>query len=786
MAEQDLAQLGAVTEGYFHYSNHFRGLELVGRDLVFDYNPDGGRAFKLGLVQAGLILAGAIIAIRQVVVGRAPETYGRFRWRILYLVVAMLIAMLMITPLTRALWDHLPLLPFTQFPWRFLSVASFLGALLVGAIVLAFERPVVRATIAIAGSLVMLLSGLAGLQTDYLILTDADVTAERLAQYEWFTGNIGTTVSAEYLTPEANPRPWTSAWLNAGQRDRVVAISGRLESAELLDRDGTGQTWRLAAGDDGAEVLFSTLYWPGWRGQVDGRPVALRAFPGSGLIALDVPRGEHTVTLALGRTPVRLAAEVVSFLAAVIAFVLLVSGRPAVTNLRRMMVPLAGALALVLALALLWRPVPDLSAGNLNWDFAQMGYLHHSPGGVLFEDGTLLHAYQYSADEIVAGDTLTISLSLAPGQGREARVDLVTPASARPVPHGTAEPPSIATRARPLDGNTIIFELVISTKAPAGLYIPRLTIDAAQPLMPSGGTRGDLFLRPVRVLSAGDGREPDVAVAADILDVRLLSLVELEKSVEGQFAWLTTSPLGGRYQVSWRILNGEGAVLSQLDTQPGYGYQPTDGWAVASPVHDWLALQLPESLAGPPPYALVTILYDPTTGEELLTRRLGVMQDVDGRIVFQSVKPVFTPPAGVERLDISFREGDRPVIWLHGYEQSATQDMLSLTLHWQALSRMTADYARFVHLIDDAGNIVAQVDGNPVSNSYPTSQWIPGEVVADTVTFDLADLPEGEYRLATGFYRPGEGGLQLEAVAPEGSLPDGRALLPEVIVIPAP
>ena len=27
--------------------------------------------------------------------------------------------------MSRLLWDHLPLLPFTQFPWRFLSVASF-------------------------------------------------------------------------------------------------------------------------------------------------------------------------------------------------------------------------------------------------------------------------------------------------------------------------------------------------------------------------------------------------------------------------------------------------------------------------------------------------------------------------------------------------------------------------------------------------------------------------------------------------------------------------------------
>ncbi|HQF71114.1 MAG TPA: 6-pyruvoyl-tetrahydropterin synthase-related protein, partial [Promineifilum sp.] len=31
LAEQSLAQLGPVTAGYFHYSNHFRGLDLVGR-----------------------------------------------------------------------------------------------------------------------------------------------------------------------------------------------------------------------------------------------------------------------------------------------------------------------------------------------------------------------------------------------------------------------------------------------------------------------------------------------------------------------------------------------------------------------------------------------------------------------------------------------------------------------------------------------------------------------------------------------------------------------------------
>ncbi len=66
---------------------------------------------------------------------------------------------------------------------------------------------------------------------------------------------------------------------------------------------------------------------------------------------------------------------------------------------------------------------------------------------------------------------------------------------------------------------------------------------------------------------------------------------------------------GGRYQVSWRLQNGDGLILNQLDTQPGYGFQPTDGWATAAPVNDWLALRLPEELSGPPPYPLVMLLY---------------------------------------------------------------------------------------------------------------------------------------------------------------------------------
>ena len=50
--------MGPVTEGYFHFSNHFRGLDLVQTTAVFDYDVAGGQAFRMGLAQAVTAVAG--------------------------------------------------------------------------------------------------------------------------------------------------------------------------------------------------------------------------------------------------------------------------------------------------------------------------------------------------------------------------------------------------------------------------------------------------------------------------------------------------------------------------------------------------------------------------------------------------------------------------------------------------------------------------------------------------------------------------------------------------------
>ena len=149
-------------------------------------------------------------------------------------------------------------------------------------------------------------------------LTDADVTAERLAQYEWLTGNIGTTVSAEYLPHTVQPRPYTSPWLNRGQRDAAVVLSGDVAQIGNTERKTARQTWQVTAVTP-ATLILPTLHWPGWQAEIDGEPAAIRPSTGGGLIELDVPPGDHTIKLRLARMPVQLAAELLSLLAVLAA-----------------------------------------------------------------------------------------------------------------------------------------------------------------------------------------------------------------------------------------------------------------------------------------------------------------------------------------------------------------------------------------------------------------------------------------------------------------------------------
>ncbi len=88
-----------------------------------------------------------------------------------------------------------------------------------------------------------------------------------------------------------------------------------------------------------------------------------------------------------------------------------------------------------------------------------------------------------------------------------------------------------------------------------------------------------------------------------------------------------------------------------------------------------------------------------------------------------------------------------------GAEELTLGGQLPVTLTWQGLAEMSADYTVFVQVLDPTDRIVGQVDAWPVQGTFPTSAWTPGEAVRDTYLVQLAaDLPPGNYRLHVGLY----------------------------------
>jgi hypothetical protein len=87
--------------------------------------------------------------------------------------------------------------------------------------------------------------------------------------------------------------------------------------------------------------------------------------------------------------------------------------------------------------------------------------------------------------------------------------------------------------------------------------------------------------------------------------------------------------------------------------------------------------------------------------------------------------------------------------------EAAPGDTVALTLSWQALAPLPADYTIFIHLRDAANRTVAQQDFQPFDGARPTGRWPAGQKITETRRLALpADLPAGTYEFRIGMYDP--------------------------------
>jgi hypothetical protein len=264
-------------------------------------------SFALGLAHLALGAAGFIIFVRSgsVKLRSVGITFG----------CVAIAAALLSTTWTSWVWSNLPLLRYTQHPWRVLMLPALFLPLLA---VFALQRAGRRLSIGFLALLV----------TINLPHTEAQRFHTFDEEYYYpesiAVKGINTTTHEEFEPRWAEVRPPYSP-------APLVGVTSPVQVTPVFRRAGHEQ-FLVTAGVT-TLVESSTFFYPGWEVRIDGVRVDVAPALIRGTMQFQVAAGQHTVSLVLRPTPVRRNALIVSIATAFALAAAVVVG--ALRNCRR-------------------------------------------------------------------------------------------------------------------------------------------------------------------------------------------------------------------------------------------------------------------------------------------------------------------------------------------------------------------------------------------------------------------------------------------------------------------
>ena len=96
-------------------------------------------------------------------------------------------------------------------------------------------------------------------------------------------------------------------------------------------------------------------------------------------------------------------------------------------------------------------------------------------------------------------------------------------------------------------------------------------------------------------------------------------------------------------------------------------------------------------------------------------------------------------------------------ITLLSYALTIKPEALIVDLFWQANQPPVADYVVFVHLLGAEGQLAASQDGPPLDGRFPTTAWLPDDIILDRHVLTLNPDVKGSHQLNIGLYLPATG-----------------------------
>ncbi len=775
LTETDAIKMNLIADNLDHIDvrRHLRPLHEI---LAFPHTADPSwqnQPVPISLGWPQLLLSGAGLVLTW------KASYRRWRRLMLTLWGLALLLIWMNTPLSAWLWENLPLIAYTQFPWRLLGLASILlamaaavGLWMMWAMAAGWRRPLIFGM----AILCLLIYAIPWTYTLYYPPFRLDDIRD-VHRFERGAGQLALSSYSEYLPVTADARRLDpNRLIERFERGDVIPRLLPSASLTLISQEWSSTSAALRLDSARAQTLeFDWLYVPGWTADIDGQE--LEVFPSPhGLASVDAPGGVFDLRIALQLTDMQSLALVFSLLG------------------------VAGLLAAMAG----WRSVAGLGDGQRQeWQpEVRIDLLAAGLGLAVFllkalaldSSDTALKATRFgdlSEAKPLANfgrqiDLLDVEMPSAETTGRQLQVKLYWRLHALPIERDY----SSIVRMRDPQGRVIA---EAGSFAPGGLatvnwlsgayvedvidfVIPPFTPQLNEPYRFEAALFDSESLVALNLINA-DGNPQDVKYE---IGARLYRLSEQEFQAEqvqpladggesAGYAALHETPrfpdeaVAGdelRFDWTWQKLRAmpadEHDLLAQMlwlnDDEAG------DGVFASAPrplvygrrFRDWRLGEINRghhSLIAPPNI--------PAGSYQLGLRLLDAAQKPLGDIIrLDQRMSLHSPPRHFAAPDFAFASAAEWVngIALRGFSLDTPTE---LRLVWQTKAPLTDSLRLFVHVLDEEDLIAAQWDGVPVDWTRPTTGWIADEYV--TTRHAFAALPAGEHRLRLGWYHPTSG-----------------------------
>lgn len=335
IVEKNLVQsTESLTGGFFHYANHFiHFLQLFSPKWGWGSSapgPNDGMSLQVGLLIWAVVSLTTILGIKRF------KLLEQTQKRLLALLLGTFGVCLLFTMKSSSFfWDHLPLLPFVQFPWRFLLLVVIAGSALAAFVPLFVKMDTGKEKFALLATGMIVLLAFGGsiryVKARYVL---HDVKTNKIAFFtdrsEMFEADrqSGILVQPEQVFSIRNIRGMGAT--TTSKDDYLPAIVETTKSGGsyygFLVQPKVGQVTIADKSLIGSEIRFSytapkavtvgcePFYFPGWEATLRDEKLQVRPDPENGWILLDLPKGEGDVILRFGDTPIRTAGKAISLI----------------------------------------------------------------------------------------------------------------------------------------------------------------------------------------------------------------------------------------------------------------------------------------------------------------------------------------------------------------------------------------------------------------------------------------------------------------------------------------